>query len=93
VDSTLPPHLERSTTDVPLIGTCAGFQRSVIEFARNILGIADAHHAEYESGTGTLVVDALACSLRGQTLDVTLEPHGTSASAGLGPPARGILNQ
>src|SRR5688572_15524023 len=33
------------TTNVPLIGTCAGFQHAVIEFARNVLRVGDAHHA------------------------------------------------
>ena len=60
------------TADIPLIGTCAGFQHAVIEFARNVVGISDAHHGEYETDSGTLVIDALACSLRGQRMDVAL---------------------
>src|SRR5690606_15789402 len=31
---------------VPLLGTCGGFQHVVIEYARNVLGVADAEHAE-----------------------------------------------
>ena len=68
------------SNDVPLIGTCAGFQHAVIEFARNVVGVADAHHAEYETATSTLVIDSLACSLAGQTMDVTLAP-GSKAHA------------
>src|SRR5580765_7146270 len=30
----------------PYLGTCAGFQYAVIEFTRNVLGIADADSAE-----------------------------------------------
>src|SRR5919201_1674889 len=52
------------TNGVPCFGTCGGFQHAVVEFARNVAGI-DGAHAEYETGTGPLVVDALACSLAG----------------------------
>src|SRR5689334_21550728 len=31
---------------VPILGTCGGFQHMVVEFARNVAGIADAAHAE-----------------------------------------------
>ena len=68
------------TNDVPLLGTCAGFQHAVIEFARNVVGLDGAHHAEYETDASLLVVDELACSLAGQTMDVTLVP-GTKAHA------------
>src|ERR1700733_6675737 len=48
----------------PFLGTCAGFQHGVIEFARNGLGVADAHHAEYDvdAGAGPLFIDELLCS-------------------------------
>ena len=71
------------TKDVPLLGTCGGFQHAVIEFARNVAGIEGADHAEYESGGSVMVVDALACSLAGQTMDVTLIP-GSRAHAAYG---------
>jgi CTP synthase (UTP-ammonia lyase) len=29
--------------DVPLLGTCGGFQHVVLEYARNVLGFAEAH--------------------------------------------------
>ncbi len=44
----------------------------VIEFARNILGIADAQHAEYDPYASELVVTPLSCSLVGQTLEIRL---------------------
>ncbi len=34
--------------DIPLLGTCGGFQHVIIEIARNVLGIEDAEHAEYD---------------------------------------------
>jgi CTP synthase (UTP-ammonia lyase) len=58
--------------DVPTIGTCAGFQHMVIEFARNVAGLGNADHAEYGRDGDLLVIDELACSLAGETMDVTL---------------------
>jgi CTP synthase (UTP-ammonia lyase) len=57
---------------IPHIGTCAGFQHSIIEIARNILGIKDAQHEEYESKSSTLFVNKLVCSLAGKEMDVFL---------------------
>ena len=71
------------TNDVQLLGTCGGFQHAVIEFARNVAGLTGARHAEYEPDASLLVVDELACSLAGQTMDVTLVP-GTKAHAAYG---------
>lgn len=65
--------------DVPWMGTCAGFQHAVLEIARDLLGIGDAAHAEY-GPRGTVVVTPLECSLRGQTLEVSLLP-GSRAQA------------
>ena len=56
---------------VPFIGTCAGFQHAVIEFARNVLGHDTASHAEYGEG-GELFIDELLCSLAGQTMEVEI---------------------
>ncbi|MDP4265483.1 MAG: CTP synthase [Bacteroidota bacterium] len=57
---------------IPTLGTCGGFQHMVIEFARNVMGIADAEHAEYDPYASKLVVSPLSCSLVGQTLEVEL---------------------
>jgi CTP synthase (UTP-ammonia lyase) len=61
-------------TGRPFLGTCAGFQHGVIEFARDVLGVADAHHAEYDGGppSSPLLIDELLCSLVGQTMAVRL---------------------
>jgi CTP synthase (UTP-ammonia lyase) len=64
----------------PLLGTCAGFQHVVLEFARNVLGRRDAQHAEYEPEAADLVVDRLACSLVGQRAPVRLQPGSRAAS-------------
>jgi len=62
------------TSGQPFLGTCAGFQYAVVEFARNVAGIADADHAETTPDGSNLVVSRLACSLIGQERDVTAVP-------------------
>jgi CTP synthase (UTP-ammonia lyase) len=65
---------------VPLLGTCGGFQHLVLEFARHVLGRVDADHAETSPGAPDLAVTALACSLAGQTHPVRIVA-GTRAAA------------
>lgn len=48
--------------DWPFLGTCAGFQYSLIEFARNVLGIADADSAENNSDSKNIVIYPVACA-------------------------------
>jgi len=55
----------------PFLGTCAGFQYAVVEFAKNVAGIENASHAETAAGSGDLVVERLACSLIGEEREVT----------------------
>jgi CTP synthase (UTP-ammonia lyase) len=57
---------------IPTFGTCGGFQHMVIEFARNVLGIKDAEHAEYDPYASKLVINPLSCSLVGQMLKIEL---------------------
>jgi CTP synthase (UTP-ammonia lyase) len=66
-------------TDVPFLGTCAGFQHGVIEFARNVVGIAGAYHAEYDGAPvdSPLLIDELLCSLVGQTMEVQIVDDDT----------------
>ena len=58
----------------PFIGTCAGFQHIVIEFARNVLGIKEANSAEYDPSASKLFVTPLTCSLAGKTFKVKIQP-------------------
>jgi CTP synthase (UTP-ammonia lyase) len=48
---------------IPFLGTCGGFQHAVVEYARNVLGWADADHAETSPGAGRAVIAPLECSL------------------------------
>ena len=64
---------------MPLVGTCGGFQHVVVEFARNVLGVPDADHAETSPDADRLVVTPLACSLVGQRQTVHLGPDSRVA--------------
>jgi CTP synthase (UTP-ammonia lyase) len=49
--------------DWPFLGTCGGFQYALIEFARNVLNIADADSAENNSGSKNIVIYPVACPM------------------------------
>lgn len=58
--------------NIPFIGTCAGFQNTVLEFARNEIGYKDAQHEEYDEESTALFINKLACSLKGQSMDIKI---------------------
>lgn len=66
---------------VPSLGTCGGFQHMVIEIARNLVGITDAQHAEYDPYASRIIVSKLSCSLVGRELKVMLESDSQAAAA------------
>ncbi|HEX2082555.1 MAG TPA: CTP synthase [Xanthomonadaceae bacterium] len=65
----------------PFLGTCGGFQHSVVEYARSVLGWADADHAETSPDAARPVIVPLACSLVEVTEPVILTPGTRIASA------------
>jgi len=66
---------------LPFIGTCGGFQHLLIEYARNVMGITDASHAESDPYASCLFITPLSCSLVGQKMEVTIKPGSRSACA------------
>jgi CTP synthase (UTP-ammonia lyase) len=64
---------------VPLLGTCGGFQHIILEYARHVLGFADATHAEYDPYASHLFISRLACSLVGRALEISLQPESLVA--------------
>jgi CTP synthase (UTP-ammonia lyase) len=54
---------------VPFLGTCGGFQHALLEFARNVLGLTTAEHAESSPATSFPLLARLKC-----TLDETKDP-------------------
>lgn len=47
----------------PFLGTCGGFQHAVLEYARNVLGWADAEHGETSPDAERALLTPLSCSL------------------------------
>jgi len=45
--------------DVPLLGICLGMQLIIVEFARNVMGFANANSTEFDPGTPYPVVDIM----------------------------------
>jgi CTP synthase (UTP-ammonia lyase) len=66
---------------VPCLGTCAGFQHMVIEYARNVLGVANAEHAEYSPDAAEAFITPLACSLAGRSMTLTFQPDSKVANS------------
>lgn len=90
---------------IPFLGTCGGFQHAVVEFARNVVGLEDADHAETNASGETLVISGLACSLRAGRVrledgSILRAAYGTreiaeeyQCSYGLNPEFRGVLEK
>jgi CTP synthase len=72
------------TTRLPFLGICLGFQMAVIEFARNVLGLADANSTEFDPKTAHAFISELpdqkklegivGASMRLGAQDVAIEP-------------------
>jgi CTP synthase (UTP-ammonia lyase) len=58
---------------VPFLGTCGGFQHALIEYARNVLGMANAEHQETNPEALQPLISALTCSLVEKTSEIVLE--------------------
>lgn len=48
------------TNKVPFLGICLGMQCAVVEFARNVLGLSDAHSREMNPDTKNPVIDIMS---------------------------------
>jgi CTP synthase len=45
---------------IPYLGICLGLQVAVVEFARHVVGLTDAHSSEFDPDTPDAVVDLMA---------------------------------
>ncbi len=64
--------------NIPFLGICLGMQMAVIEFARNVLGWADADSGEFKADCGHPVIDIMpeqkAITKKGGTMRLGLYP-------------------
>lgn len=58
----------------PFLGTCAGFQHAVLEYARHVAGLAQAAHAELDPDAREPVIAPLSCGLVEKSAGVHLDP-------------------
>jgi CTP synthase (UTP-ammonia lyase) len=56
----------------PYLGTCGGFQHALMEYARNVLAMRDADHAELHPDAAVPLIAPLDCALVEQTGSVNL---------------------
>jgi CTP synthase (UTP-ammonia lyase) len=50
---------------IPFLGTSAGFQYALIEYARNVLGFSDADHLKSNPSASMPLISPLGCALLG----------------------------
>jgi len=65
---------------IPTLGTCGGCQHMIVEYARNVLGMIEADHAESNPAGPQLLIIPLACSRSEITTVCTLLPGSRVAS-------------
>lgn len=63
-------HARRTRT--PFLGTSAGFQYAVLEFARDVLGLVDADHQKSNPRASMPLISPLGCALAGVQARVRL---------------------
>ncbi|MBE6099112.1 MAG: CTP synthase [Anaerovibrio sp.] len=77
---------------LPFLGLCLGMQCAVIEFARNVCGLADAHSSEFCTETSNPVIDLMESQVdveeKGGTMRLGAYPckikEGTKTAAAYG---------
>ncbi|BDW97046.1 CTP synthase [Thalassospira tepidiphila] len=50
-------------TRIAFLGTCGGYQHAILEYARNVLGLADAANAEIDPDASLPLIAPLSCAL------------------------------
>lgn len=65
----------------PFLGTCGGFQHAILEYARHVLGWANAEHAETQPNAARPVITPLACALVEKTDTIRFHQGSILAAA------------
>jgi CTP synthase (UTP-ammonia lyase) len=79
------------TGHIPFLGTCGGFQHLLLEFARNVCGLAGVDHAEIHPEAPDLLVVPLECKLFGEEAEVVIAEGTAAAAMGAGPTTERFL--
>jgi CTP synthase (UTP-ammonia lyase) len=51
------------TNSIPFLGTCGGYQHALLEYARNVIGLTNAAHAELDPTGSVRLLDRMQCPL------------------------------
>lgn len=65
---------------IPILGSCGGCQHMIIEFARNVLGMHDADHAEINPDAAIQLITPLNCTVSEVTTTFVLSPGSRVAA-------------
>lgn len=65
---------------IPFLGTCGGYQHAILEFARNVLGMREAAHAEETPDAELPLIGPLACALVEVGGEVLFRPESRLAA-------------
>ena len=65
----------------PFLGTCGGFQHALLEYAQNVLGTANATHAELDPNAPDPLITRLSCALVEQVGAVSVATGSRLAAA------------
>jgi len=58
---------------IPFLGTCGGFQHALIEYARDVLSLSNADHAESNPEAKMPVISKLSCALVNKSEKIRLQ--------------------
>jgi CTP synthase (UTP-ammonia lyase) len=64
---------------ISFLGTCGGSQHLILEYARNVMGIQEAAHAESDPYASCLFITPLSCSLVGKSMEVNVKGGSQAA--------------
>ena len=78
--------------NIPALGICLGMQLMVIEFARNVLGIHDAHSSEWNT-TGTKIVELIEQFQKNDTIEKRTKETAIGGTMRLGEYVTTITNK
>ena len=65
---------------LPFLGTCGGYQHALLEYARHVLGLAEAQHGEEHPEAALVLLGRLSCELVEVTGRIRLAPGSRLAS-------------
>ena len=81
------------THNVPTFGICLGMQMMVIEFARNVLGLKDAHSSEMDPDTPHNVIDMMEDQKQLSQLGGTMRLGGYACELAAGSRVKAIYGK